>query len=86
MRPAPTSGRVDRVKDAGLARPRPRRPDGRRQVAFKGAPLYRFVQDMKAGNVKGNGFRDVGIWRPAVARGSATQAPAPAPAPSNYGY
>ena len=63
-----------------------RRPDGRRQVAFKGAPLYRFVQDMKAGNVKGNGFRDVGIWRPAVASGSATQAPAPAPAPSTDGY
>jgi predicted lipoprotein with Yx(FWY)xxD motif len=63
-----------------------RRPDGRRQVAFKGAPLYRFVQEMKAGNVKGNGFRDVGVWRPVVARGSAAQAPAPAPAPSNYGY
>jgi predicted lipoprotein with Yx(FWY)xxD motif len=66
-----------------------RRPDGKRQVAFKGAPLYRFVQDMKRGDVKGNGFKDVGVWRPAVARGTAasTPAPAPAPAPSNsYGY
>ena len=64
-----------------------RRPDGKRQVAFKGAPLYRFVQDMKPGDVKGNGFRDVGVWRPVVARGGAT-APAPAPAPSrsSYGY
>jgi predicted lipoprotein with Yx(FWY)xxD motif len=66
-----------------------RRPDGKRQVAFKGAPLYRFVQDMKPGDAKGNGFRDVGVWRPVVARGGATApAPAPAPAPSrsSYGY
>ena len=64
-----------------------RRPDGKRQVAFKGAPLYRFVQDMKPGDAKGNGFRDVGVWRP-VAAGSGATAPAPAPAPSrsSYGY
>ena len=61
-----------------------RRPDMRRQVAFHGAPLYRFVQDTKPGQVKGNGFKDVGVWRP-VTTGSA-KAPA-APAPSNsYGY
>jgi predicted lipoprotein with Yx(FWY)xxD motif len=65
-----------------------RRPDGKRQVAFKGAPLYRFVQDMKPGDVKGNGFRDVGVWRPVAAGSRAAQAPAPAPAPSSnsYGY
>ena len=70
---------------AGLATVR--RPDGKRQVAFRGAPLYRFVQDAKPGDVKGNGFRDVGVWRPVVASGAA-QAPAPAPAPSRsiYGY
>lgn len=64
-----------------------RRPDGKRQVAFKGAPLYRFVQDMKPGDAMGNGFRDVGVWRPVAAGGAAT-APAPAPAPSrsSYGY
>ena len=64
-----------------------RRPDGKRQVAFKGAPLYRFVQDMKPGDAKGNGFRDVGVWRP-VAAGSGATAPAPTPAPSrsSYGY
>ena len=61
-----------------------RRPDAKRQVAFRGAPLYRFVQDTRPGQVKGNGFKDVGVWRP-VTTGS-TMAPA-APAPSNsYGY
>ena len=61
-----------------------RRPDGRRQVAFRGAPLYRFVQDTKPGQTKGNGFRDVGVWRPVVAHGTA--APAPAPSRSTYSY
>ena len=67
-----------------------RRPDGKPQVAFKGAPLYRFVQDMKPGDVKGNGFKDVGVWRPVAAGSRAAQAPAPAPAPApssnGYGY
>jgi predicted lipoprotein with Yx(FWY)xxD motif len=67
-----------------------KRPDGRRQVAYRGAPLYRFVQDTKAGQVTGNGFRDVGVWRPVVA-GAKPAATAPAPAQptqsSNpYGY
>jgi predicted lipoprotein with Yx(FWY)xxD motif len=62
-----------------------KRPDARRQVAFRGAPLYRFVQDTKPGQVKGNGFKDVGVWRP-VTTGSMTTAPT-APAPRNsYGY
>ena len=62
-----------------------RRPDAKRQVAFRGAPLYRFVQDTKPGQVKGNGFKDVGVWRP-VTTGSA-KAPATTPSPSNsYGY
>ena len=65
-----------------------RRPDAKRQVAFKGAPLYRFVQDLKPGDAKGNGFRDVGVWRPVATSSRAAQAPAPAPAPSrsSYGY
>jgi len=63
-----------------------KRPDMRRQVAFHGAPLYRFVQDTKPGQVKGNGFRDVGVWRP-VTTSSSTAPAAPTPAPSNsYGY
>lgn len=57
-----------------------KRPTGQRQVAFRGAPLYRFVQDTKPGQVKGNGFRDVGVWRPVATGTSAAQAPAPAPA------
>ena len=65
-----------------------RRPDGKRQVAFKGAPLYRFVQDVKPGDAKGNGFRDVGVWRPVAVPGGNATTPAPAPAPgrSSYGY
>jgi len=63
-----------------------KRPDARRQVSFHGAPLYRFVQDTKPGQVKGNGFKDVGVWRP-VTTGSTKAPAAPAPAPSNsYGY
>jgi predicted lipoprotein with Yx(FWY)xxD motif len=69
-----------------------KRTDGRRQVAYRGAPLYRFVQDTKPGQVNGNGFRDVGVWRPVAAGAKpAASAPAPAPAPSSnstnpYGY
>jgi predicted lipoprotein with Yx(FWY)xxD motif len=40
-----------------------KRPDKRIQVTYRGAPLYRFVQDRKPGQVKGNGFKDVGTWR-----------------------
>jgi predicted lipoprotein with Yx(FWY)xxD motif len=46
-----------------------RRPDRTIQVTFRGAPLYRFYLDQKRGDVLGNGFRDVGVWRPvAVSR------------------
>lgn len=61
------------------------RPDGRRQVAYRGGPLYTFTGDKKAGDVKGNGFRDVGTWRPAFV--SATTAkPAPSPPTNPYPY
>jgi len=59
-----------------------RRPDGRRQVAFRGGPLYTFVQDKARGDVKGNGFRDVGVWRVAVVSGAA---PAPPPTTTDNG-
>ena len=39
-----------------------KRPDGRRQVAYKGGPLYTFDEDKKPGDTNGNGFKDVGTW------------------------
>lgn len=46
-----------------------KRPDGRRQVTYKGKPLYRFASDARKGDVNGEGFRDVGVWHAAVAPG-----------------
>ena len=46
------------------------RPDGTVQAAFKGKPLYTFAQDMAAGDAKGNGFKDVGVWQAATTSGS----------------
>jgi predicted lipoprotein with Yx(FWY)xxD motif len=60
-----------------------KRPDGRRQVAFRGGPLYTFIQDKAKGDVKGNGFKDIGVWHVAVASGSA---PAPPPTTTGGGY
>jgi predicted lipoprotein with Yx(FWY)xxD motif len=61
-----------------------KRPDGRRQVAYRGGPLYRFVQDKRPGQIKGNGFRDVGIWRPVVV--GKRMGTAPVGGSSRYGY
>jgi predicted lipoprotein with Yx(FWY)xxD motif len=60
-----------------------RRPDGRRQVTYRGKPLYRFVSDTKKGDVGGEGFKDVGTWHAAVApKGSSShRTPPPAPSP-----
>jgi predicted lipoprotein with Yx(FWY)xxD motif len=44
-----------------------KRPDGRRQVTYKGKPLYRFASDARKGDANGEGFRDVGTWHAAVA-------------------
>jgi predicted lipoprotein with Yx(FWY)xxD motif len=57
-----------------------KRPDGRRQVAYRGGPLYTFVQDRKPGDTKGNGFKDVGVWRIVRTVGTTST-----PAPSNGG-
>jgi predicted lipoprotein with Yx(FWY)xxD motif len=61
-----------------------KRPDGRRQVAYRGAPLYTFSGDKRAGQVKGNGFKDVGVWRPAIV--SATTGSPPPPTGGGYPY
>jgi predicted lipoprotein with Yx(FWY)xxD motif len=57
-----------------------RRPDGRTQVRYRGLPLYTFNEDRKPGDVKGNGFRDVGIWLAASPSAPAKAAPAQPPA------
>jgi predicted lipoprotein with Yx(FWY)xxD motif len=49
-----------------------RRPNGTLQVAYRGEPLYTFAQDMKRGDVKGEGFKDVGVWHAARLGGAAT--------------
>ena len=59
-----------------------RRPDGRTQVTYRGLPLYSFSEDTKPGDTKGNGFKDVGTWRPAT---PATAKAAPPPPPTGYG-
>jgi predicted lipoprotein with Yx(FWY)xxD motif len=61
-----------------------RRPDGRIQVTYKGAPLYAFVQDTKRGDTRGEGFKDVGVWHATTVGAKVT--PAPAPSPGGYGY
>ena len=61
-----------------------RRPDGRRQVTHLGAPLYTFKQDRKPGDIKGNGFKDVGTWRVVIVGKSGTAPPAPATTTYTY--
>lgn len=63
-----------------------KRPDGRRQVAYRGAPLYRFVEDTRPGQAKGNGFRDVGVWRPVVVGGGSAPASVGGGGTSPYSY
>jgi predicted lipoprotein with Yx(FWY)xxD motif len=61
------------------------RPGAQRQVAYRGAPLYSFTGDHNRGDVKGNGFKDVGVWRVAVLGKSSSSSPAPTTT-SRYGY
>lgn len=62
-----------------------KRPDGKIQVTYRGAPLYAFSHDTKRGDVKGNGFKDVGVWR-VVAVSKGTTAPAATPPAPGYHY
>jgi predicted lipoprotein with Yx(FWY)xxD motif len=59
-----------------------RRPDHRRQAAYRGHPLYTFTGDMKAGDANGEGVRDVGTWHAASPPKPKPAPPAPAPAPA----
>ena len=52
-----------------------RRPDGRRQVAYQGGPLYTFEEDQKPGDTKGDGFRDVGTWHVVTVAGTSQSTP-----------
>jgi predicted lipoprotein with Yx(FWY)xxD motif len=38
------------------------RPEGGMQATYHGLPLYSFAPDMKPGQVKGQGLKDVGTW------------------------
>jgi predicted lipoprotein with Yx(FWY)xxD motif len=42
------------------------RPEGTVQVTYRGLPLYTFASDKKAGQVKGEGLKDVGVWHAAI--------------------
>ncbi len=62
-----------------------KRPDGRLQVTYKGLPLYSFDGDAKAGDVNGEGIKDVGTWHAAAGRAQPTPAPTPPPVyPGGY--
>lgn len=39
-----------------------KRPEGKTQVTFKGAPVYTFSGDSKKGEANGEGLKDVGVW------------------------
>lgn len=51
----------DEAKPKGMFSILVRKDDGRRQWAFKGKPLYRWVSDKKRGDAGGDGV--AGVWR-----------------------
>jgi predicted lipoprotein with Yx(FWY)xxD motif len=74
------SGKLTGAKFLG----RVKRPGGRFQLTYRGGPLYTFVQDRKRGDMKGDGFKDVGVWHPVFLAGKAATSPPPPP-PPGYG-
>ncbi len=76
-KPSGTVGSLSEIK----------RPGGGLQVTYKGMPLYTFAQDTSAGQVNGQGVKDVGTWTAVTAShtsSSAASTPA-APASSSGG-
>jgi len=73
--PANGVGQLSKVK----------RPDGTRQVAFRGMPLYTFAGDTRAGDAAGQGFKDVGTWSAVTTKGAPAQAPG-GTSSGPYGY
>ena len=68
-----------------------KRPGGALQVTYKGLPLYTFAGDTKAGEAKGQGLKDVGVWTAVTASGAAAAKPPAAASSSSssagrYGY
>jgi predicted lipoprotein with Yx(FWY)xxD motif len=73
-----------------------KRPGGTMQVTYKGTPLYTFVGDVKPGEAKGQGIKDVGVWTAVTANGAgsskpaattpASSSPSPAGGGGSYGY
>src|SRR4051812_6650704 len=63
-----------------------RRPEGKTQVTYKGKPLYTFAGDMKAGDARGEGFKDVGVWHAAAVGASAKKAPQQTTTTGSGGY
>jgi hypothetical protein len=44
------------------------------QVTYKGTPLYTFTQDKQAGEMNGQGIKDVGTWSAVTTSSSSTPA------------
>jgi predicted lipoprotein with Yx(FWY)xxD motif len=66
-----------------------KRPTGQTQVTYRGHPLYTFNEDKKPGDVKGNGFKDVGTWlaaTPTSTMGAKTAKTAPSASSGSSGY
>ena len=51
-----------------------KRPEGTVQVTYKGTPLYTFTGDHQAGETKGQGIKDVGVWSAVTTGSSSTPA------------